>query len=74
MTILLLGGTARQPPAGFDTHALSAPAFATTMEVLAANKVEAMIAVGDEYTPTPVISHAILQYNKGKKTGLQTAL
>lgn len=55
---------------GFDTHALSAPAFATTMEVLAANNVVAMIASGDEYTPTPVISHAILQYNSGKKTGL----
>ena len=55
---------------GFDTHALSAPAFATTMEVLAANNVVAMIANGDEYTPTPVISHAILQYNSGRKTGL----
>jgi phosphoglucomutase len=55
---------------GFDTHALSAPAFATTMEVLAANNVEVMIAVGDEYTPTPVISHAILQYNAGRKIGL----
>jgi phosphoglucomutase len=55
---------------GFDTHALSAPAFATTMEVLAANNVEVMIAVGDEYTPTPVISHAILQYNAGRKTSL----
>ena len=55
---------------GFDTHALSAPAFATTMEVLAANNVETMIAIGDEYTPTPVISHAILKYNSGKKTGL----
>lgn len=55
---------------GFDTHALSAPAFATTMEVLAANKVEVMIATGDEYTPTPVISHAILKYNSGRKTGL----
>ena len=55
---------------GFDTHALSAPAFATTMEVLAANNVIVMIANGDEYTPTPVISHAILQYNSGKKTGL----
>jgi phosphoglucomutase len=55
---------------GFDTHALSAPAFATTMEVLAANNVVAMIATRDEYTPTPVISHAILQYNSGKKTGL----
>jgi phosphoglucomutase len=55
---------------GFDTHALSAPAFATTMEVLAANDVEVMISSGDEYTPTPVISHAILRYNKGRKTGL----
>jgi phosphoglucomutase len=55
---------------GFDTHALSAPAFATTLEVLAANGVETMIAEGDEYTPTPVISHAILKYNMGRKTGL----
>ncbi len=55
---------------GFDTHALSAPAFATTMEVLAANNVEVMVATGDEYTPTPVISHAILQYNIGRKTGV----
>jgi phosphoglucomutase len=55
---------------GFDTHALSAPAFATTMEVLAANGVNVMIAEGDEYTPTPAISHAILTYNKGRKTGL----
>jgi phosphoglucomutase len=55
---------------GFDTHALSAPAFATTMEVLAAYNVEVMIANGDEYTPTPVISHAILKYNSGRKTGL----
>jgi phosphoglucomutase len=55
---------------GFDTHALSAPAFATTMEVLAANGAEVMIADGDEYTPTPVISNAILKYNAGRKTGL----
>ncbi len=55
---------------GFDTHALSAPAFATTMEVLAANGVEIMTAEGDQYTPTPVISHAILKYNRGRKTGL----
>ncbi|WP_339880767.1 phosphoglucomutase (alpha-D-glucose-1,6-bisphosphate-dependent) [uncultured Algoriphagus sp.] len=55
---------------GFDTHALSAPAYATSMEVLAANNVEVMIAVGDEYTPTPAISHAILKYNAGRKTGL----
>ena len=55
---------------GFDTHALSAPAYATTMEVLAANNVDVMIANGDEYTPTPVISHAILKYNKGRTKGL----
>ncbi len=55
---------------GFDTHALSAPAFATTMEVLAANGVETIIAGKNEYTPTPVISHAILKYNGGRKTGL----
>lgn len=55
---------------GFDTHALSAPAFASTMEVLAANGVHVMIAEGDEYTPTPAVSHAILKYNKGRTTGL----
>ena len=55
---------------GFDTHALSAPAFATTMEVLAANDVEVMIANDNEYTPTPVISHAILKYNQERKSGL----
>lgn len=55
---------------GFDTHALSAPAFATTIEVLAANDVEVMIADKDEYTPTPVISHAILRYNHQRKAGL----
>jgi phosphoglucomutase len=55
---------------GFDTHALSAPAYATTLEVLAANNVEVIVAKGGEYTPTPVISHAILKYNAGRKTGL----
>ncbi|MEO8085456.1 MAG: phosphoglucomutase (alpha-D-glucose-1,6-bisphosphate-dependent) [Bacteroidota bacterium] len=54
---------------GFDTHALSAPAFATAMEVLAANEVAIIIAEGNEYTPTPVISHAILRYNNERKTG-----
>jgi phosphoglucomutase len=53
-----------------DTHPLSVPAFASAMEVLAANKIEVMIAEKDEYTPTPVISHAILTYNRGRKTGL----
>jgi len=55
---------------GFDTHALSAPAFASALEVLAANDVEVMIAKGDEYTPTPAISHAILVYNRGRQSGL----
>jgi phosphoglucomutase len=55
---------------GMDTHALSVPAFASALEVLAANGVEVMIAQGDEYTPTPVISHAILTYNRGRKAGL----
>jgi phosphoglucomutase len=55
---------------GIDTHALSIPACATALEVLAANGVEVMIAAGDEYTPTPVISHAILTHNRGRKTGL----
>jgi phosphoglucomutase len=55
---------------GIDTHALSVPACATALEVLAANGVEVMLAEGDEYTPTPVISHAILTYNRERKTGL----
>ena len=55
---------------GFDTHALSAPAFATALEVLAANGVETRIATGDEYTPTPAISHAILVFNRGRTQGL----
>ena len=55
---------------GIDTHALSIPAYATVLEVLAANGVEVTIAEGDEYTPTPVISHAILAYNRSRKVGL----
>jgi phosphoglucomutase len=55
---------------GIDTHALSAPAFASAMEVLAANGVEVMIAEGTDYTPTPAISHAILTYNRGRTAGL----
>ena len=55
---------------GIDTHALSIPAYATALEVLAANGVEVIIAEGDEYTPTPVISHAILTHNRGRKAGL----
>ena len=55
---------------GMDTHAVSVPAFRSALEVLAANGVEVMIAERDEYTPTPVVSHAILTYNHGRKTGL----
>jgi phosphoglucomutase len=55
---------------GMDTHALSVSALASALEVLAANGVEVMLAEGDEYTPTPAISHAILTYNRGRKTGL----
>ncbi len=55
---------------GFDTHALSAPAFASALEVLAANGVAVMIAADDEYTPTPAVSHAILTYNHGRQSGL----
>jgi phosphoglucomutase len=55
---------------GMDTHALSVPAHASALEVLAANGVEVMIASGDEYTPTPAISHAILTYNRGRTTRL----
>jgi len=55
---------------GIDTHALSEPAFASALEVLAANGVEVMLADKHEYTPTPVISHAILTYNRGRSAGL----
>ena len=55
---------------GFDTHALSQPAFESALEVLAANRVETMVSVGGEYTPTPAISHAILSYNRGRTSDL----
>jgi phosphoglucomutase len=55
---------------GMDTHALSTPAHATALEVLAANGVDVMVATGTEYTPTPAVSLAILQYNRGRTTGL----
>jgi phosphoglucomutase len=55
---------------GMDTHALSVPAMASALEVLAANAVDVMISERDEYTPTPVVSHAILTYNRGRKVGL----
>jgi phosphoglucomutase len=55
---------------GMDTHALSVPACASAVEVMAANGVALMIADRDEYTPTPAVSHAILTYNRGRTTGL----
>ena len=55
---------------GADTHALAEPAFASALEVLAANDVQVMISKGREYTPTPAVSLAILNYNRGRKAGL----
>ena len=55
---------------GIDTHALSEPALATTIEVLAANGVTAMLDIARAYTPTPLVSHAILTYNHGRSSGL----
>ncbi|MFJ4373992.1 phosphoglucomutase (alpha-D-glucose-1,6-bisphosphate-dependent) [Pseudomonas japonica] len=55
---------------GADTHALSTPAAASALEVLAANGVEVMLSKDDEYTPTPAVSHAILCYNRGRTAGL----
>ena len=55
---------------GIDTHALSVPALATALEVLTANEVLTMIDAQGGFTPTPVISHAILGYNRGRHTGL----
>ncbi len=51
---------------GIDTHALSQPACASSLEVLAANGVDVMLATHDEYTPTPAVSHAILAHNRGR--------
>jgi phosphoglucomutase len=55
---------------GMDTHALSEPAFVSALEVLAANGIDLMISEGREYTPTPVVSHAILSHNRNRATGL----
>ncbi|HEX2789043.1 MAG TPA: phosphoglucomutase (alpha-D-glucose-1,6-bisphosphate-dependent) [Steroidobacteraceae bacterium] len=55
---------------GMDTHALSEPAIASALEVLAANAVDVMLAQNDEYTPTPAVSHAILRYNRQRQSGL----
>jgi phosphoglucomutase len=54
---------------GIDTHALSQPAVDSALEVLAANGIDVMLAGREEYTPTPVISHAILTYNRGRTAG-----
>ncbi|HEX7519652.1 MAG TPA: phosphoglucomutase (alpha-D-glucose-1,6-bisphosphate-dependent) [Candidatus Deferrimicrobium sp.] len=55
---------------GMDTHALSEPAFRSALEVLAGNGVEVMVDRGGGYTPTPVISHAILSHNRGRTEGM----
>lgn len=55
---------------GKDTHALSEPAEATSIEVFAANGIEIRTSSGQDYTPTPVVSHAILTYNRGRTSGL----
>ena len=55
---------------GMDTHAVSEPAFASAMEVLAANRIEVVLSDATAYTPTPVISYAILNHNRGRKAGL----
>ncbi len=55
---------------GIDTHALSVPARASALEVLAANGVDVLLAEHDEYTPTPAVSHAILTHNRARTTGL----
>ena len=55
---------------GIDTHALSEPAFASSLEVLAGNAVSVRVDAAGGYTPTPVISHAILTYNRGRRDGL----
>lgn len=54
---------------GIDTHALSEPALAAALEVLAANEIEVMVSAGERYTPTPVVSHAILAWNRGRSGG-----
>jgi phosphoglucomutase len=54
---------------GMDTHALSVPALATALEVLAGNGVEVMLSQDDEYTPTPALSYAILTYNRERTAG-----
>src|SRR3990167_10231877 len=52
---------------GIDTHALSIPAFQSAIEVLVANEMDVMISDPEKYTPTPVVSHAILCHNQNKQ-------
>jgi phosphoglucomutase len=59
---------------GIDTHALSQPAVESALEVLAANAVDVMLAGSEQYTPTPVISHAILTYNRGRAAGMSDGI
>jgi phosphoglucomutase len=59
---------------GIDTHALSEPAWSSALEVLAANGVSVRYQHGRTYTPTPVVSHAIITYTRGRKTGLSDGI
>jgi phosphoglucomutase len=59
---------------GMDTHAVSRPALMSVLEVMAANRVDVMLACNDEYTPTPVISHAILRYNQRRTSDSKAGL
>jgi len=59
---------------GIDTHALSEPAFASALEVLAGNGIDVRIDADGGYTPTPVVSHAILGYNRGRRDGLSDGI
>ena len=59
---------------GMDTHALSEPAFASALQVLAANNIDVMLSESTAYTPTPAVSHGILRFNVGRKTGLSDGI
>src|ERR687886_38868 len=73
MTLSPMAGQLADPAplfVGRDTHALSEPAFRTTLEVLAAHGVQVMIDARDGFTPTPAVSHAILCWNRGRSEHL----
>ena len=59
---------------GRDTHGLSEPAWASALEVLAANDVAVLMDSADRYTPTPAVSHAILTHNRGRSSGWLTGV